>query len=72
MVAPFEWTFTEKEKIPRETLDTILCTPEELSGVLNRALEVIERVRANGYTESEKCRKPGKSSGPPPTRYRSG
>ncbi len=56
LVAPFERTFSEEEKIPREELDTMLSTPEELSGVLNRALAVIGRVRARGFTESKKMK----------------
>jgi P4 family phage/plasmid primase-like protien len=56
LVVPFERTFEPDEQIPREELDAKLSDPRELSGVLNRALEVLPRVRREGFTESESMR----------------
>jgi P4 family phage/plasmid primase-like protien len=56
LVVPFERTFEPGEQIPREDLDANLTDPRELSGVLNRALEVLPRVRREGFTESESMR----------------
>lgn len=52
LVVPFERTFEPDEQIPREELDAKLSDPRELSGVLNRALDVLPRVRREGFTES--------------------
>jgi len=52
LVVPFERTFEPHEQAPREELDAKLCDPRELSGVLNRALDVLPRVRREGFTES--------------------
>src|SRR5215212_5215125 len=57
LVVPFDRTFEPTEQVPRETLDARLSDPGELSGVLNRALEVMERVRREGFTESESMRR---------------
>jgi P4 family phage/plasmid primase-like protien len=57
LVVPFDRTFEGTEQIPRETLDAKLSDARELSGVLNRALEVMERVRSKGFTESQSMRK---------------
>ena len=56
LVALFERTFEPGEQIPREVLDARLSSASELSGVLNRALEVLSRVRREGFTESESMR----------------
>jgi phage/plasmid-associated DNA primase len=56
LVVPFERTFEPAEQVPREVLDAKLTDPRELSGVLNRALEVLPRVRRKGFTESESMR----------------
>jgi P4 family phage/plasmid primase-like protien len=56
LVVPFERTFEPVEQIPREELDAVLSAPRELSGVLNRALEVLPRVRREGFTESASMR----------------
>jgi putative DNA primase/helicase len=56
LVVPFERTFEPAEQIPREELDATLSDPRELSGVLNRALELLPRVRREGFTESESMR----------------
>jgi putative DNA primase/helicase len=56
LVVPFERTFEPDEQIPREDLDAKLSDPEELSGVLNRALEVLPQVRRRGFTESASMR----------------
>jgi P4 family phage/plasmid primase-like protien len=56
VVVPFDRTFEPDEQIPRETLDATLSTPHELSGVLNKALEVLPRVRFQGFTQSQSMR----------------
>jgi P4 family phage/plasmid primase-like protien len=56
LVVPFERTFEPGEQVPREVLDARLSSPGELSGVLNRALDVLPRVRRKGFTESESMR----------------
>ncbi len=56
LVVPFERTFEPDEQIPREELDAKLSSPKELSGVLNRALDVLPRVRRRGFTESASMR----------------
>lgn len=55
-VVPFDRTFEPDEQIPREVLDARLSDPQELSGVLNRALDVLPRVRRDGFTESQTMR----------------
>jgi P4 family phage/plasmid primase-like protien len=57
LVVPFDRTFEPSEQVPRETLDARLSDAGELSGVLNRALEVMERVKREGFTESESMRR---------------
>jgi P4 family phage/plasmid primase-like protien len=56
LVVPFERTFEPDEQIPREQLDAKLSDPQELSGVLNRALEALPRLRREGFTESASMR----------------
>jgi putative DNA primase/helicase len=56
VVVPFERTFEPDEQIPREELDAKLTDPDELSGVLNRALDLLSRVRRSGFTESKSMR----------------
>lgn len=56
LVVPFNRTFEPGEQVPREELDARLSDPAELSGVLNRALDVLPRVRRGGFTESESMR----------------
>jgi putative DNA primase/helicase len=56
LVIPFERTFEPAEQVPREELDADLSAGSELSGVLNRALEVLPRVRREGFTESASMR----------------
>jgi len=56
LVVPFERTFEPDEQIPREELDAKLSDPKELSGVLNRALDAMHRVRRGGFTESASMR----------------
>lgn len=61
-VIPFEKTFEEGAEgtVPRDELDACLADPKELSGVLNRALEVLPRLeRQGGLTESESMRAAG-------------
>ena len=52
LVIPFENTFQEK-KIRKDVLDDQLADPDELSGVLNKALEALPRIRDQGITETE-------------------
>jgi putative DNA primase/helicase len=53
-VVPFDHTFTPDEQIPRDVLDSRLQAPEELSGLLNKAIEGLRRVqRQKGFSESE-------------------
>jgi putative DNA primase/helicase len=52
IVIPFERTFEGAEQVPRRELDARLQDPGELSGVLNKALAALPRVRARGFTES--------------------
>jgi P4 family phage/plasmid primase-like protien len=56
LVVPFDRTFEPAEQVPREELDARLSEPGELSGVLNRALAVLPRIRRDGFTESESMR----------------
>jgi len=55
-VIPFDRTFEPGERTPREQLDATLSDPDELSGVLNRALLALPRVRREGFTESDDMR----------------
>jgi P4 family phage/plasmid primase-like protien len=57
-VIPFERSFrgTDQE-IPSDTLDRYLSTPDELSGALNKALEVLPRVSRRGLSTSDSTRK---------------
>jgi P4 family phage/plasmid primase-like protien len=57
-VVPFARCFEEgaKETIPREELDAILADPSELSGVLNKALLALVKIRRNGFTQSDSMR----------------
>ena len=59
ITVPFERTFTEGAKgtIPRAELDAMLADPEELSGVLNKALLALESLRRNGFTECDSTRR---------------
>jgi putative DNA primase/helicase len=44
LVVPFDRTFSGNEQIPRDILDTMLTAPTELSGLLNRALDALDRL----------------------------
>jgi len=46
VVIPFECTLHAEDLIPADELDALLGSPEELSGLLNRALEGLRRLRA--------------------------
>ena len=54
-VVPFERTFEDgaPDTIPSDKLDAMLSAPAELSGVLNKALEALARLRTRGFSESE-------------------
>jgi putative DNA primase/helicase len=58
IVIPFTRTFSPGAEgfIRKEVLDAVLSDPRELSGVLNRALSVWRRVRADGITLSPSMR----------------
>jgi len=58
IVIPFDRTFADDEQIPRKILDARLSTPTELSGLLNRALDVLPRLRdREALSEPESVRK---------------
>ncbi len=57
IVVPFDRTFDPSEQRPRGELDAELTDPRELSGVLNKALGVLPRLRARGFTESESMKR---------------
>ena len=59
VVVPFERVFHAGDPgtLPRDQLDAMLADPTELSGVLNKALEALKAVRANGLSESESTRR---------------
>ncbi len=59
IVVPFEQTFVAGAggTIPRGELDAALADPGELSGVLNKALEVLPRLRKEGFTDCESTRR---------------
>jgi putative DNA primase/helicase len=58
LVVPFERTFADGTPgtIPRDQLDCKLAASEELSGVLNKALEAIAAIRTRGLSESGSMR----------------
>jgi putative DNA primase/helicase len=58
LVVPFLRSFEEgaKDTKPREELDAILADPAELSGVLNKALSALAKIRRSGFTESKTIR----------------
>ena len=54
LVLPFDRTFSPNEQIPRHILDAQLQSPDELSGMLNRALEGLRRVQSQkGFSQPE-------------------
>jgi putative DNA primase/helicase len=56
LVVPFERTFSGEKEIRRDVLDAKLADPEEMSGVLNMALDALKRIREKGITESDTMR----------------
>jgi len=56
VVVPFTRTFTPDQAIPRDVLDAQLASPNELSGVLNKALDALPGLLTNGFIESESMR----------------
>jgi len=54
---PFDRTFQRDDETPRDELEARLTTSEELSGLLNRVLDVLPHVLKRGYTESESTRR---------------
>lgn len=61
LVIPFHRVFDENNpnRIPREELDGALSSPEELSGVLNRAMAAWPKVRKHGLSMPPSCREAG-------------
>jgi putative DNA primase/helicase len=59
LVVPFDRVFREGDPatLPRDQLDAMLADPNELSGVLNKAIEALAKIRANGLSESESSRR---------------
>jgi putative DNA primase/helicase len=57
-VVPFSRSFEEgaKETKRPEELDACLADPAELSGVLNKALQALAKLREDGFTQSESMR----------------
>jgi putative DNA primase/helicase len=54
LVVPFDQTFEPHEQIPRKKLDWGLTRPEELSGLLNKAIEALPRLTdQGGFSEPE-------------------
>jgi len=52
IVIPFERNFRgEVDEVPSRVLNARLRTPQELSGLLNRALVALQQLRANGISE---------------------
>jgi len=56
LVVPFDKTFEGKAAVSRKVLDARLAAPRELSGVLNRAVALLPRLRAHGFTETASMR----------------
>jgi putative DNA primase/helicase len=58
VVVPFLRCFEENAKgtKTREELDARLANPIELSGVLNKALQALAKIRRDGFTQSETTR----------------
>ena len=56
LVIPFPRTFEPDEQTPRDELDAKLADPAELSGVLNKALDALPRLRGEGFTEAPSMR----------------
>jgi putative DNA primase/helicase len=54
LVIPFDRVFAPEDQIPRDVLDARLQAPEELSGLLNKALVGLRQVKEQrGFTEPE-------------------
>ena len=54
LVIPFTRTFEPHEQIPRDVLDEMLTRPGELSGMLNKALDALERLNTQrAFSEPE-------------------
>jgi putative DNA primase/helicase len=58
-VVPFEQCFEEGDQgtVNRAQIDAALSDPQELSGVLNKALEALPTLRKGGFTQSESMRR---------------
>jgi putative DNA primase/helicase len=59
LVIPFERSFRgQQEEIPRKELDAALSAKCELSGLLNKALDALDRIRGqNGFTQPQSVRR---------------
>lgn len=57
LVIPFDRTFSPDEQIPRDVLDSRLSSPVELSGMLNKCLDALARLKQQGgFSEPESVR----------------
>jgi putative DNA primase/helicase len=52
VVVPFDRTFDPDEQVPRAELDARLADPAELSGVLNKAMDALTALLADGFTDT--------------------
>jgi putative DNA primase/helicase len=60
LVIPFEQSFQEQDAIPQHVLDERLSQPSELSGLFNRAREVLSAFKVRGsFAQSESTRRAG-------------
>lgn len=57
IVLPFDRNFESGQQIRREDLDLALGSPDELSGVLNMALDALGTLRKSGFSESPSMQK---------------
>lgn len=56
LVIPFKRTFEASDTLPQHVLQAQLADPQELSGVLNKALKALPGIRCNGLTQSASMR----------------
>jgi P4 family phage/plasmid primase-like protien len=59
VVVPFVRTFQSGDPgtLPRDQLDAMLADPAELGGALNKALQALASIRAQGFSESDSTRR---------------
>jgi len=56
LILPFDRSIPEEKRVGREVMDAKLADPQQLSGVLNRALAALPRVRKHGVGETRSMR----------------